>query len=74
MIPIVDVFKCHGCGTCVKRCPEQIMGLIGGKSALHARLCVECGVCAEVCPYGAILFELPGFAGYSKHEAYRPTR
>jgi ferredoxin len=74
MIPVVDVFKCHGCGTCVKRCPEQIMGLIGGKSALHARLCVECGVCAEVCPYGAILFELPGFAGYSRHEGYRPTR
>ena len=34
MIPKVDVFKCNGCGVCVKRCPAHIMGLIKNKAAI----------------------------------------
>jgi ferredoxin len=37
MIPRVDVFKCNGCGVCVKRCPAHIMGLIKNKAALLMR-------------------------------------
>lgn len=74
MIPVVNVFKCVGCGVCVKRCPPKIMGLINGKSALLAQLCEECGICAEACPNQAILFELPAAAAAGIHEAYTLKR
>ncbi len=63
MFPIINVFKCDGCGLCVTRCPAQIMGLINGKAAYHQMLCEECGICAEVCPTGGVQFELPAFHG-----------
>ncbi len=28
MVPIIDIFKCDGCGVCVKMCPPQVIGLI----------------------------------------------
>lgn len=74
MVPIIDTFKCQGCGTCIKRCPEGIMGLINGRAALHVRLCVECGICAEVCPFGSIIFELPRFGGHEIDSGYRACR
>jgi len=63
MFPIINVFKCDGCGVCVLRCPPQIMGMIDGKAAYLQMLCEECGICAESCPNGSILFELPRYAG-----------
>jgi ferredoxin len=59
MVPHVDVFKCTGCGICVKECPEQIIGLVKEKAAILNDLCVECGICAFVCPFVAIVNELP---------------
>ncbi len=44
MIPKIDVFKCDGCGDCVKHCPPQIMGIIKKKAALLVDLCEECGI------------------------------
>ncbi len=71
MFPIVNAFKCDGCGVCVIRCPSQIMGLINGKAAYLQVLCEECGICAEVCPKNAIMFELPNRHGTAEvHEAY----
>jgi ferredoxin len=47
------------------------MGLINGKAAYLQMLCEECGICAEVCRVGAVLFELPNYYGESEvHEAY----
>lgn len=47
------------------------MGLINGKAAYLQMLCEECGICAEVCPTGGIIFELPDYYGASEvHEAY----
>ena len=63
MFPIVNVFKCDGCGVCVLRCPPKIMGMINGKAAYLRMLCEECGICAEVCPKDSIQFELPQFSG-----------
>ena len=45
MVPVVDVFKCNGCGICVKRCPPQVMGLVKDKAAILVQLCEECGIC-----------------------------
>jgi len=75
MFPIINVFKCDGCGVCVLRCPPKIMGMIGGKAAYLQMLCEECGICAESCPNGSILFELPEFSGGSEtHREYEYSR
>ena len=74
MIPLVDAFKCNGCGVCVKRCPPQVIGLVDGKAAIVEILCEECGICAEVCPIDAIIFRLPRYEPFSVHEGYRPRR
>ncbi|OGL42465.1 MAG: hypothetical protein A2161_06895 [Candidatus Schekmanbacteria bacterium RBG_13_48_7] len=70
MVPKIDVFKCDGCGICVKRCPPQIMGLINNKAAILIDLCEECGICHEVCPIHAIHFRLPNYAVQEIHNAY----
>ncbi|MFH2002904.1 MAG: 4Fe-4S binding protein [Planctomycetota bacterium] len=75
MFPVINAFKCDGCGICVKRCPAQIMGLINNKAAYLQMLCEECGICAEVCPKEAVIFELPRYYGQEvTYEAYRFTR
>jgi len=51
------------------------MGLIHGKASYLQMLCEECGICAEACPNGSILWELPRFFGGSKlQEAYEFKR
>ena len=51
------------------------MGMIDGKAAYLQMLCEECGICAESCPNGSILFELPQFCGGSQtHEHYEFKR
>jgi len=74
MIPKVDVFRCDGCGLCVRHCPPQIMGLIKNKAAILADLCEECGICHEACPIGAIHFRLPNHGLVKTHEAYFSPR
>ncbi len=74
MVPVIDVFKCNGCGACVKRCPPKIIGLIKNKAAILVQLCEECGICAEVCRINAIHFEVPHAAIVSTHEAYAVKR
>jgi len=74
MVPLINVFKCDGCGVCVKRCPPKIMGLINKKAALLTQLCEECGICAEVCPTKAVFFELPVANIVDTHEAYAIKR
>jgi ferredoxin len=63
MVPHVVVSKCTGCGTCVKECPEQIIGFVKNKAAILTDLCVECGICAFVCPFVALFNEVP-YGGY----------
>ena len=75
MFPVINAFKCNGCGICVARCPAQIMGLVNGKAASLQVLCEECGICAEVCPTDSVHFELPQFYGAAEvHEAYQSKR
>ena len=53
--PHIDVSSCIGCGSCVKACPEDVLGLAGGVvSVVSGMRCIGHGLCAEVCPVGAI--------------------
>ncbi len=74
MIPKVDVFKCDGCGICVKRCPPQVMGLVQNRAVILVDLCEECGICHEVCPIHAIHFRLPNQGVAAMHESYTVPR
>ncbi len=49
----VDREKCIGCKTCLALgCPALTM--VEGKSFIQDTVCVGCGMCADVCPKGAI--------------------
>jgi ferredoxin len=48
------------------------MGIVKKRAVLVNDLCEECGICAEVCPIGAIWFKLPHLDYEPRHAAYRP--
>jgi thioredoxin reductase (NADPH) len=53
--PVVDPSRCIGSGTCVKACPEQALGMVGGKATLvNASACIGHGACHAACPFEAI--------------------
>ncbi len=49
--------QCTGCGICVERfeCPAISLDPEEKKARLDPVLCVDCGVCIQVCPAGAIV-------------------
>ena len=53
--PVVDPSRCIGSGSCVKACPEQALGMVGGKATLvNASACIGHGACHAACPFDAI--------------------
>lgn len=53
--PVVDPVRCIGSGTCAQACPEQALGVIGGKAVLiDGSACIGHGACAAACPVDAI--------------------
>ncbi|MCS7216688.1 MAG: glycyl-radical enzyme activating protein [Candidatus Bipolaricaulota bacterium] len=47
-------YKCLGCGTCARVCPEGALAQgAGAKPRLAREKCAGCGRCAEACPSGA---------------------
>ncbi|HDM23834.1 indolepyruvate ferredoxin oxidoreductase subunit alpha, partial [archaeon] len=50
----VDKEKCRGCMLCVKQFACPAITVKDGKAHINERLCVGCGVCAQVCPFNAI--------------------
>ncbi len=55
-VPIVDLAKCLGCGTCVRECPEDgVLALVHGQAAVvNAAACVGHARCVSECPVGAV--------------------
>jgi NADH:ubiquinone oxidoreductase subunit F (NADH-binding)/(2Fe-2S) ferredoxin len=53
--PELCVTKGHGCGVCLKQCPEKaITGAKGQSHLIDQVLCKKCGVCVDVCKFDSI--------------------
>lgn len=54
--PQIDRYRCLGCGSCVRACPEKgVLALVEGRSRMvHASHCVGHGCCEQACPVGAL--------------------
>lgn len=53
--PVVDPARCVGSGGCARACPEQAIGVVGGKAVLVSpAACIGHGACAAACPVEAI--------------------
>ncbi|HLF14278.1 MAG TPA: NAD(P)-binding domain-containing protein [Bacteroidota bacterium] len=53
--PRIDITDCIGCASCVRACPEHVLGIVGGVAAvIHGTRCVSHELCVEACPVGAI--------------------
>ncbi|MCR9246725.1 MAG: NAD(P)-binding domain-containing protein [bacterium] len=55
-VPLVDLQKCLGCGTCIRACPEEgVLDLVHGQAAVvNPALCVGHARCVAECPVGAV--------------------
>lgn len=49
----LDVEKCKGCTTCLKRCPTEAIRIRDGHAVINSDRCIDCGECIKVCPYKA---------------------
>jgi thioredoxin reductase (NADPH) len=53
--PVVDPDICIGSGGCARACPEEAIGIVGGKAVLVSpAACIGHGACAAACPVEAI--------------------
>ncbi|MEZ6035950.1 MAG: NAD(P)-binding domain-containing protein [Planctomycetota bacterium] len=55
-VPVIDLDRCLGCGTCVRECPENgVLALVHGQAAVvNAAGCVGHARCVSECPVGAV--------------------
>ena len=55
-LPVVDLQKCMGCGTCVRECPEEgVLALVHGQAAVvNPAGCVGHARCVSECPVDAV--------------------
>ncbi|MBR6917922.1 MAG: 4Fe-4S dicluster domain-containing protein [Clostridia bacterium] len=49
----LDIDKCCGCTTCLKRCPTEAIRIRGGHAKINSERCIDCGECIKVCPHKA---------------------
>ena len=56
--PKIDIAACIGCASCVKICPEDVLGIVGGHAAIvSGTKCVGHSLCVDVCPVGGITLQ-----------------
>lgn len=53
-IPVVDLDKCTGCGSCAEACRFNAIACVVEKVLVFAELCHGCGGCTYACPSHAI--------------------
>jgi len=55
--PYVVTDACQVClaRPCASNCPKKAIRIEDGRARLDASLCVGCGICAQACPYKAII-------------------
>jgi len=51
----IDESKCTNCMVCIKSFGCPAIQTADGKVFINDALCVGCGVCSQICPYGAIV-------------------
>ena len=66
LVPDFDEAACRGCKKCAieKLCPVQAALLKDGKLAIDREKCLNCGLCAGKCPFGAVTGGLTGYKIY----------
>lgn len=49
--------SCQGClaHPCQEVCPKGAISIVNGKSTIDKSKCINCGLCAKACSYGAII-------------------
>ena len=73
--PVVDAAKCVSCLKCWIQCPDDSIALgSGGKvEGINLFFCKGCGLCAKVCPAGAIsMHPESGFAHEEQRDGEHP--
>ncbi len=52
--PVIDHEKCTMCRSCWIFCPDQSIEIAEEAMKVKLKYCKGCGICANVCPVGAI--------------------
>ena len=45
----LDVGRCTGCTTCLRRCPTEAIRINEGHAVINETRCIDCGECIRVC-------------------------
>jgi len=56
--PRIELATCIGCASCVRACPEDVLGIVNGRAVVvSGTKCVGHAVCVEACPVGGITMQ-----------------
>lgn len=55
MVDRIEIGKCIGCGTCVRKCPTEVFSMQDKRSvASSIDRCMACRYCEVICPVRVI--------------------